>query len=259
VLNALSFIAVLYALYLMKVKEKIGTPRNENVMSELKIGYDYVSKSRPIRDILLNLSLASLLGMPYMTLMPVFAKHVFHGGAHTMGFLMSSAGAGALCGAIYLASRKSVVGLSRHIFIFGLVFGAAMIAFSLSTYLPLAMVMLFIAGCGMIVMTASSNTILQSISDEDKRGRVMSFYTIAFIGISTFGNLLYGWLAGVIGSPLTVAIGGCFVIAGSVVFSFELPEIIKIIRLVYIKRGIIQEISEGLQAATEPAKTPDKK
>lgn len=259
VLNALSFIAVLYALYLMKVKEKTGLHRNENIMNELKTGFDYVAGSRPIRDILLNISIISLFGMPYMTLMPVFAKHVFHGGAHTMGFLMSSAGAGALCGAIYLASRKNVVGLIRHIYIYGIVFGFAMIAFSLSAYLPLAMGMLFIAGYGMIVTTASCNTILQTISDEDKRGRVMSFYTIAFIGVSTFGNLLYGFFAGIIGTALTVGFGGCFVIISSVIFSFELPEIRKIVRPIYIKNGIIKEIETALQAVNEPSKSSNNK
>jgi MFS family permease len=196
--------------------------------------------------------------MPYMTLMPVFAKNVYHGGAHTMGFLMSAAGAGALCGAVYLASRKNVLGLGRHIYLAGAVFGAAMIGFALSPVLWIALIMLFTAGAGMIILTASSNTILQTISEEDKRGRVMSFYAIAFLGVSTFGNLLYGWLAGIIGGSKTVAIGGFFVIAGAVVFFLEMPVLRMHIRPIYIKNGIIKELETGLQAATEPVETPVK-
>jgi MFS family permease len=256
VLNAASFIAVLYALYQMRVKERTGIRKNERVLSELKTGFDYVTGSRPIRDILLNLSLVSLMGMPYMTLMPVFAKNVFHGGPHTMGFLMSSAGLGALCGAIYLASRKSVVGLVTHIYVSGAIFGAAMVAFAVSASLPLAMFFLFIAGFGMIIQSASSNTILQSISDEDKRGRVMSFYTIAFIGISTFGSLLYGSLAGVIGVSLTVIIGGVFVMAGAFVFSTKIKGLRKLIRPIYIRNGIIREIETGIEAAVDPEEIP---
>jgi MFS family permease len=196
--------------------------------------------------------------MPYMTLMPVFAKNIFHGGANTMGFLMSAAGAGAFFGAVYLASRKSVLGLGRHIYIAGAVFGAAMIGFSLSPVLPLAFVMLFIAGAGMIILTASSNTILQTISDEDKRGRVMSFYAIAFLGVSTFGNLLYGWLAGIIGVRMAVTIGGSLVIAGAAAFSIEIPSIRKCIKPIYIKKGIITEIEAGLMSAAEPVESPGK-
>jgi MFS family permease len=257
VLNAMSFLAVIYALYQMRVKEKTRTRKTGGVMSELKAGLDYVSSFRPIRDILLNLALSSLMGMPYMTLMPIFAKEIFHGGPHTMGFLMSSAGAGALSGAIYLASRKNAVGLSSHIYVSGVIFGFAMIAFALSSSLPIAMLMLFAAGAGMIIQTASSNTILQTISDEDKRGRVMSFYTIAFIGVSTFGSLLYGGLAGAIGAPMTVMLGGCFVIAGSLAFSREIPEIKKLVRPIYINKGLIKAIETGIDEASDPPETPD--
>jgi MFS family permease len=171
---------------------------------------------------------------------------------------MSAAGAGALCGAVYLASRKNVLGLGRHIYLAGAVFGAAMIGFALSPVLWIALIMLFTAGAGMIILTASSNTILQTISEEDKRGRVMSFYAIAFLGVSTFGNLLYGWLAGIIGGSKTVAIGGFFVIAGAVVFFLEMPVLRMHIRPIYIKNGIIKELETGLQAATEPVETPVK-
>jgi MFS family permease len=255
-LNALSFIAVIYALNMMKVKERTGRRRNEDVFSGLKTGFKYVSGFRPIRSILLNLSVITLMGMPYVTLMPVFAKKIFNGGPHTMGFLISSIGAGALCGAIYLASRKNVLGLGRHIYLAGALFGAAMIAFSFISILPLAMLMLFFAGAGMVSMVAASNTILQTISDEDKRGRVMSFYSLA-AGISTFGNLIYGSLASAIGAPRAVTIGGGIVIIGALVFSRELPELRKIVRPIYIKHGIIKELETGIAAAGNPVETID--
>jgi len=251
VLNAFSFLAVIYALNMMKVKERVSEHKNKDVLSGLKEGFKYVSGFRPIRSILLNMSVITLMGMPYATLMPVFAKKIFNGGPHTMGFLISSIGAGALCGAIYLASRKNVLGLGRHIYIAGFVFGSAMIAFSFTSILPLAMLILFFAGAGMVNMVAASNTILQTISDEDKRGRVMSFYSLT-AGVSTFGNLIYGSLAAGIGAPRAVTIGGCVVLIGALVFSRELPELRKIVRPIYIKHGIIKELEIGIAAASRP-------
>jgi len=250
-LNALSFIAVIYALNQMKVKERTGLRKNEKILVELKTGFEYVRGFRPIRSILLNMSLVTLIGLPYATLMPVFAKNIFHGGPHTMGFLISSIGAGALCGAIYLASRRNVLGLGRHIYIAEALFGSALIAFSFTTILPLAMLVLFFAGAGMVTMIASSNTILQTVSDEDKRGRVMSFYSIA-AGVSTFGNLIYGSLASAIGAPGAVGIGGCIVLIGALLFSRELPEMRKMIRPIYIKHGIIKEMETAIEAANNP-------
>lgn len=257
VLNALSFIAVILALFKMNVKERVGLNKNANIFSELKTGFEYITRFRPIRSILLNLSFASLMGMSYVTLMPVFAKKIFHGGPHTMGFLISSTGAGALCGALYLASRKNVLGLGKHIYLAGIVFGIALIAFSFISFLPIAMLTLFVAGAGMIIMTASSNTILQTISDEDKRGRVMSFYAIAFMGMSTFGNLLYGSLANTIGAPRTLTIGGACILVGSAVFSLEMPKLRRLIRPIYIKHGIIRELEAGINAASNPVESID--
>jgi MFS family permease len=251
-LNALSFIAVISALSMMKVKERPAHPKNKKILTELKEGYKYVSGFRPIRSILLNMSLATLIGLPYATLMPIFAKNIFHGGPHTMGFLISSIGAGALCGAFYLASRKSVLGLGRHIYIAEAVFGAALIVFSFTTIVPLAMCVLFFAGAGMVSMIAASNTILQTISDEDKRGRVMSFYAIA-AGVSTFGNLIYGSLAAAIGAPRALTIGGSLMILGALLFARELPQMGKLIRPIYIKQGIIKDIE--MEAAAGPVDT----
>jgi MFS family permease len=251
-LNALSFLAVIYALNRMRVKDRPVTGKSKKILSELRDGFKYVSGFRPLRSMLLNMSLVTLIGLPYATLMPVFAKNIFHGGPHTMGFLISSIGAGALCGAFYLASRKSVLGLGRLISIAEAVFGAAVITFSFTTILPLAMLALFCAGVGMVVMIASSNTILQTISEEAMRGRVMSFYAIA-AGVSTFGNLIYGSIAAAIGAPRALTIGGSVIMVGALIFARELPQMGKLIRPIYIKQGIIKDIE--MEAAAGPIDT----
>jgi MFS family permease len=257
-LNALSFIAVIYALNQMKVRDRAMTHKNERILSGLKTGFEYVIGFRPIRSILLNMSLVTLIGLPYVTLMPVFAKNVFHGGPHTMGFLISSIGAGALCGAVYLASRKNVLGLGRYIYMAGILYGTAMAVFSFTPLMPVAMLVLFFSGAGMVVMIAASNTILQTISDEDKRGRVMSFWSLT-AGMSTFGNLIYGSLASAIGAPRAVTVGGCIVVIGARVFSRELPKLREIVRPIYIKHGIIKELNAGIYAAANPVGIIEKK
>ena len=179
------------------------------------------------------------MGMPYIVLMPVFARDIFHGGPHTLGFLMGASGIGALMGALYLASRKSVIGLGRLIVIASSTFGAALIAFSFSRYIPLSLFIMLFTGSGMIVHGASANTILQTIVDEDKRGRIMSFYTMAFMGMLPFGSLLAGILASRIGAPNTLFVGGIACIIGSLLFLGKLPLIRKRIRPIYVKMGII--------------------
>ena len=153
--------------------------------------------------------------MPYATLMPIFAGSVLHGGPHTLGFLMGASGLGALISAAVLASRKSVLGLGRVIPMSSILFGAGLVAFSFSRTLWISLVMLLFAGAGMMQQMAASNTMLQTIVDDDKRGRVMSFYSMAFLGMTPFGSLLEGALANRIGAPRTLMIGGCLCIAGA--------------------------------------------
>src|SRR5262249_30629949 len=158
----------------------------------------YISSSAPIRSILLLIALVSIMGVPYSVLMPIFARDILHGGPYTLGFLMGATGVGALTGAFILASRNKVVGLGRWIPIACSVFGAGLAGFSLSTSLWLSEILLFLVGLGMMVQPASSNTILQTIADDDKRGRVMSFYTVSFMGMVPFGSLLAGSVAAAI-------------------------------------------------------------
>jgi MFS family permease len=203
--------------------------------------------------------LISLTAMPYMVIMPVFAKEILGGGADTLGFLMTAVGAGALTGAIYLASRKSLIGLGRIISYSGVGFGAGLMLFALSGQLWLSLLILYFVGIGMMVQVASSNTILQTVVDDDKRGRVMSFYTMAFVGVAPFGSLLAGLLSEVVGlgAPLTVALGGILSILGALVFWRRLPALRKIIRPIYLKKGVIKPMELGLNTAAQLTKPPD--
>jgi MFS family permease len=181
------------------------------------------------------------MGMPYIVLMPIFAEKILHGGPQALGFLLGATGVGAIAGSIYLASRKSVLGLGRVIVISSTVFGIGLIAFSLSRLFWFSLLMMLLIGFGMMVQMASSNTVLQTIVEEDKRGRVMSFYTMAFMGMVPFGSLLAGSLANMIGAPNTVMIGGVTCILGSISFAKKLPTLRKIIRPIYVEKGIISE------------------
>jgi MFS family permease len=179
--------------------------------------------------------------MPYTVLMPVFAKHILHGGPHTLGFLLGASGVGATVGAIYLASRTSVLGLGKLIVIASSIFGIGLIAFSISRILWLSLLLLVLTGFGMMVQMASSNTVLQTIVEEDKRGRVMSLYTMAFMGMAPFGSLLAGSLASKIGAPGTIMTSGIACIFGSILFAKRLPSLREVVRPIYVKKGIILE------------------
>lgn len=179
--------------------------------------------------------------MPYTILMPVFAKNVLHGGPETLGFLMGASGIGAVAGAIFLASRKTVLGLGRIIVMALNIFGIGLIAFSFSRVLSLSLLLLVFIGFGMIVQMAACNTVLQTIVEEDKRGRVMGFYTMAFMGMVPFGSLLAGTLASKIGTPETVMLCGIACILGSILFARKLPSLREWVRPIYVRKGIIPE------------------
>ena len=211
----------------------------------------------PIRSVLLLLALVSLMGMPYTVLMPVVATQVLHGRAHTLGFLMAASGAGALTGALYLASRTSVVGLGRVIAIAAAVFGVGLLRFRLSRVLWLSLILMVPTGMGMMVQMAASNTVLQTIVDEDKRGRVMSFYAMAFFGTVPFGSLLAGSLADKVGATNTIGIGGIACVVGAALFFRALPELRRLARPTYVRLGILPEIAGGLRSTSPLPVTPD--
>jgi MFS family permease len=221
-LNAIGYLASLTALLLMKIQKEQKLLEQGALWQGLKEGVRFAVTSPPIRDILLLLTLLSFMGMPYTILMSVFAKDVLHGNSQTMGLLMSSVGLGALIGSFWLASRSHAQGLEKWLFIASSIFGLGLIAFSGSTYLPLSMALLAITAFGMIVNNSACNTMLQSLVDDEKRGRIMSMYTLAFMGTTPFGNLFAGFLANNIGVQSTLLIGGLVCVIGSLIFGSRL-------------------------------------
>ena len=237
--NALSYLAVIVALLAMKITpSEAQQAERRHVFIELKDGFNYTFGFAPIRILLLLLGLISLMGAPYAVLLPIFARDILSGGAHTLGFLTASAGIGALAGSIYLASRRSVRGLGRVIVIATVVMGGGLIAFAVSRIVWLSMFFIMFAGLGMMINLASCNTILQTIVDDSKRGRVMSFYTMSFMGAAPFGSLLAGYAAKNFGAPDTLIFGGAACIAGSFFFARKLPLIRKLSGPILVEKGI---------------------
>jgi len=249
-IDGFSYVAVIASLLAMSVTPRVIEHARETVLSELREGWEYVRGFPPIWSILLLLSVISLVGMPYTTLMPIFAGKILHGGAHTLGFMMGAVGVGALTGAVRLAARKSVLGLGRVIAMTSAGFGAGLVAFSLSHELWLSLVLLVVTGFCFMQQMASSNTILQTITEDSKRGRVMSFYSIAFQGVAPFGSLTAGAIASRIGAPHTLTIGGAVCVCGAGWFAMQLPAIRKLVRPIYQQIGIIPEVATGIQAAS---------
>jgi MFS family permease len=245
--NGLSFLAIIISLLAMKIHRKAEKSVRTHPFQGLKEGYRYAFGFAPIRYLLMILALSSFMGMPYVILMPIFARDILHGGPHTLGFLMGAAGVGALISASYLASRKSVFGLERVIVFGSAMFGCGLIFFSLSRYMLLSLAFMLLTGFGMMTVLTSCNTILQTIVDEDKRGRVMSLYAMAFMGVVPLGSLMGGSLASRIGAPATLMFGGICCIAASFLFARKLPQLRRITRPVYIDRGIIRDVQTELQ------------
>lgn len=256
--DGISYIAVIASLLMMQLNATAVQRRATSMLTELKEGWSYVAGFLPIRTILMLFAVVSLMGMPFVVLMPIFAARVLHGGPHTLGFLMGAMGVGALISALSLAIRKSVRGLIRMIPVAAAVFGLGLIGFGLSHVFWLSMLMVLVAGMGMMQGMAASNTIIQTLTDEDKRGRVMSYYTMAFMGMATFGSLLAGTLAHAIpptpmllikGTPLagaqwTVILNGVVVIIGAAWFMTRLPALRRVVRPIYQEMGIIPSARE---------------
>lgn len=242
-LNGLSYVAVIGALYAMRLGPQprpLAAP--EPLGRRLAEGFRYAFGFPPIRAILLLVAMVSLLGVPFTVLMPVFATDVLHGGPRTLGFLMAASGVGALVGALYLAGRATVRGLGQVIFVCVVLFGISIVGFALSRRLWLSMAALLGAGTGLMVQMGASNTILQTIVDDDKRGRVMSFYSMAFMGMMPFGSLLAGVLASRIGAPRTVAFGGVACLLAAALFALALPGLRAQVRPIYVRLGIVPEV-----------------
>ena len=238
-LDAISYLAVIASLLAMRVARKQRPDAVGRVVEELRAGLAYVSRSVPMTSALLLLALVSTMGMPYTVLMPAIATERLHGGPHTLGFLMTASGLGALVGALYLASRNSVLGLGKALVLSTIAFGVGLMAFSQSRAIWLSLILLPIVGGGMMVETASTNTILQTIVEEGMRGRVMSFYTMAFLGTAPLGSLLAGVLADRIGAPLTILLGGLACVAAGIWFGLRLQSLRALLRPIYVQKGIL--------------------
>ncbi len=246
-IDGLSYFAVIASLALMHIQPRPGSgAATASMWVQLKEGWAYVSGFAPVRTILLLFALVSLMGMPFVVLMPIFASQVLHGGPHTLGLLMGASGVGALVSALSLAVRKTVLGLGRMIPIAAASFGTGLILFGLSRVMWFSMLMMLLVGFGMMQGMAASNTIVQTLVPEDRRGRVMSYYTMAFVGMAPFGSLLAGSLAHWLGAPRTVMITGSVVILGALWFTTRLKAIRVEIRPIYQAMGI-------LPASLEPA------
>jgi len=257
-LNGVSYLAVLAALLAMKVPHRKREASGAPVLRRFKEGFDYTFGFAPIKFIILLLALTSLTGMPYTVLMPVFVKEVLHGGPRTLGFLMASSGVGALTAALTLASRRSVSGLEKRIPVAGCIFGTGLIALSMSSSFAISAVCIAVASFGMITQMASSNTIIQTVVEDDKRGRVMAFYALAFMGMAPFGSLLAGWIANRVGAPHTIILSGVLSIFGAMAFLTRLPELRAQIRPVYERLGISPGIAAaGMEAASELTAPPE--
>jgi MFS family permease len=237
-IDGFSYLAVIASLLMMRVTPVAARGAARPLIAELREGWSYVSQP-PIRDVLLLLIVVSLVGMPYTVLMPIFAAKILHGGAHTLGFLMAWAGVGALVGALTLAMRPSVLGLGRLIVRSAACFGAGLIGLGLSHVSWISYAVVALAGFGMMRQLAASNTILQTIVDDQKRGRVMAYYAMSFQGLAPFGSLGAGALAAKIGAPYTIMIGGVACIAGAAWFALRLPELRRAIRPIYTELGIL--------------------
>jgi MFS family permease len=245
-IDGVSYIAVIASLLMMRIKPD---PQHQGatMIEQMRQGWVYVADSLPIRNILLLFALLSLMGWPFMVLMPIFAAQVLHGGPHTLGFLMGAVGVGSLISALSLVLRRSVRGLTKVIPIAAVVFGIGLIAFGLSKGIWLSLVMMLVTGFGMMQGLTSSNTILQTLVDEKMRGRVMSYYTMAFVGMAPFGSLLAGAMAHAIGAPRTVIVSGVACIAGGLLFWTQLPAIRRDMRPIYERLGIIPRREIPLQ------------
>jgi len=222
-INALSFVAVIAALLAMRVPPSLAARSSQSGFQQLREGYFYAFRFPPIKYMISLMAVVSVAGLSFPVLMPVFAGDVHAGGPHTLGYLMGAIGVGALGGGFYLAARTRAAGLEKMIPFAVVLMGGSLAVFSQTRHLGAALVVLLFAGLGMIMFISSTNTLLQTVVDDDKRGRVMSMYTMSFMGMTPFGSLLAGSLASRIGTPETVLFGGVVCIIGGIVFALRLP------------------------------------
>jgi MFS family permease len=249
-LDGFSYLAVLGMLLAMRLPRRAAVARGATVLQDLRAGFSYVVSFAPIRAALLLLAAASLFAGPYSVLLPIFADRVLEGGPRTLGLLMGAVGIGAIGGAVFMASRTTVLGLGRFIPIAAALFGLGLVGFSFSTTLWLSLPLLGIVGLGFLVHLSCTSTILQTVVEEHMRGRVMAYYVMAFIGMAPFGSIWAGALAERIGAPATIRLGGLLLIASAALFARVLPRLREQVRPIYVARGILPDVAAGLGQAS---------
>jgi len=224
-INGLSYVAVIVGLLFITSGNQAPQEEYTSHTEAILEGFRFVLHTRPVRTLLMLIGVISLMGMPYSVLMPIFADHILNGGAKGLGFLMGFSGIGALLGAITLAGRQGIRGLSTWVMLACMGFGTSLILFSASRIFWLSTLLLVPVGFCMMVQLASSNTLIQSMVPDRLRGRVMAVYSMMFMGMAPFGALLAGLLATRLGAPLTVAIGGIACVGGAAIFRSKLPAV----------------------------------
>lgn len=249
IINGLSFIGVIIALMQITTNTHASSTTNGNIWNEIKEGFNYSIGFLPIRSILIFIVVLAILSFPFPMMLPAFVKSELHGGSDLYGYFIAATGIGSLVSTLYLAARKSVLGLAKIVMFACGIQGLSLIAFSLTHTVWLSMVICFFIGFSYIACLASCNTLIQSLTDEDKRGRVMSYYTMAFLGFTPIGSLLQGYAAEKIGLSTIYLVCGILVFLTSIAFGYYRPAIRKASRPIYVRKGIITEIALGLQSS----------
>jgi MFS family permease len=241
-INAISYLVVIGALLAMRLSRQIsGSAHQVSLTRSLIEGVNYALAISPIRQLLLLMGLVGFMGMPYITLMPVFAGQIHKGGADALGLMMGAVGIGALLGSLFLARRSKILGLGRIIVTAALTFGTGLILFSFSSIFSLSLAILAVVGCAWMVLVAGCNTALQSLSDDKMRGRIMSLFSMMLVGMAPFGSLIAGWSADHIGAPWVIVIGGFFCALAGLIFARQLPKLREVAIPILIARGIIPD------------------
>lgn len=243
-IDGLSYCAVLGALWQMRLRPRAGL-QHPSAWHALREGIKYAAGFAPIRTLLLFTALVSMMAMSQSTLMPIYANQILGGHARTFGLLLSASGSGALTGALYLASRHSVLGLGRIIVAASFALGGAIIGLAFAYRLAVSLLCLVASGCALVVVMASINTVLQTIVDDDKRGRVMSLYGMAFMGMAPFGSLLAGSVASRIGVPGTLAAAGGVIVLAAATLAWQMPSLRAQGRAVYRQKGFLPDTPES--------------
>lgn len=241
-IDGFSYIAVIIGLLLMNLKPQAPVLNTMNPLQRFQEGFQYAFHSLPIRSILMMMSLFSLMVVSGSTLMPIFATQILHGDAHTLGFLLAASGLGALSGGLYMNTRSTVLGLGKVVAYAPILCGMGLIAFALSPTIWLSIPAIMLVGLGSILHLSGGNTILQTIVKDDKRGRVMSFFTMSVLGVAPFGSLLAGSLANAIGAPMTLILNGSICVIGGFLFVKQLPKLRLLVRPIYLEKNILPTV-----------------